>query len=486
MSLEEAKATVEELDKTLILPDGRTITLNDEQYDAVKKIRKWIKDKKSHFFTLAGFAGTGKTTVIKKIIDEYKPQYGVGVSATTHKAKKVIMRTTGKDGLTIHKILGLRPDVDLDDFDPNNPKFNQKGLPTMRDYKLIIIDESSMINKELFNLIKKEINKTRGTQILFMGDPAQIPPVNEKKSVVFFDTNIEKVELTKIMRQKDGNPLLEFYTIIRNNLTVLNNNIIRETTINNIGEGVYFFNNKNAFRDQVLPMFASEEYENDFDYVKILSWRNETVRKSNLIVREHLFGKDAKYIEIGDVLMGYRSISNRFNDHNIIENSADYRVVNIGNYDQNSYGLWGYVVTINEPIDDKHKAYETIFIVDHTNEDNLHNYGEIHDLLVIKAKANKKKWKDYYNFRRENILMTPIQNYRDGSNRPSGKKIVKDIDYGFAITTHKSQGSTYQNVVILENDINVNHIIKERNQIKYVAFTRPTHSAIVLSRLTVN
>ena len=57
-------------DNQLLLPSGKIITFNDEQYEGIQKIRKWLKDKSKTFFTLAGYAGTGKTTVIKKILDE--------------------------------------------------------------------------------------------------------------------------------------------------------------------------------------------------------------------------------------------------------------------------------------------------------------------------------------------------------------------------------------------------------------------------------
>ena len=57
----------------------------------------------------------------------------------------------------------------------------------------------------------------------------------------------------------------------------------------------------------------------------------------------------------------------------------------------------------------------------------------------------------------------------------------KDFDYGYAITAHKSQGSTYQHVFVIESNMDRNRKTKERNQIKYVALSRPVHSATVLT-----
>ena len=61
-------------DNELILPNGKKIVFNDQQYEAIQKINKWLKSDKT-FFTLSGSAGTGKSTIVKKILDNYR--YGV-------------------------------------------------------------------------------------------------------------------------------------------------------------------------------------------------------------------------------------------------------------------------------------------------------------------------------------------------------------------------------------------------------------------------
>ena len=106
----------------LKLPNGKIITFNDQQFEGLQKIKEWLEDDDNTFFTLSGYAGTGKTTIVKKVFEGYYG--GIAVSAPTHKAKKVIVGTTKKEGETLHALLGLRPDVMLDDFNPNDPKFN--------------------------------------------------------------------------------------------------------------------------------------------------------------------------------------------------------------------------------------------------------------------------------------------------------------------------------------------------------------------------
>ncbi len=469
------KKTVKE--NQLLLSTGNIITFNKEQHEGVNKIRAWLKNGPS-FFTLSGFAGTGKTTIIKKILDSY--HRGVVVSAPTHKAKKVISKTTNKTGQTLHGLLGLRPDISLDDFNPNDPTFNPIAIPRITDYNFVIIDEASMINKDLFELVKKKIKGSR-TKVLFMGDPAQIPPVGEKESFVFNYEGGIKHHLTKIERQNLSNPLTHIYTNIRNNLLFSDNGFKRISYINEDGEGVRFFVNKKEFRKEVFEKFSSVKFKNDIDFCKLIMWRNNTVMLSNQIIRKSLFEKTDTLINVGDILMGYRSIVSPNLQYNIIENSADYRVVDVSGLEKNNYGIYGYSTTLREyQLNGKHKDTD-IFIVDTKNKKNIFLYAENHDTLREIAKKNKKRWKDYYWFRGNNVLMTTVDRYANKLYRKSSDIIVKDLDYGYAITGHKSQGSTYTHVFIMEDDINLNPLIKERNQIKYVALTRPTTSATVLT-----
>jgi len=466
-----------ENDNQLLLPNGKLITFNVEQFDGIKKIRNWLNNGQT-FFTLAGYAGTGKSTIIKKILDDY--HWGVVVSAPTHKAKKVIINTTGEDGQTLHALLGLRPDVNLDEFNPNSPVFNPIALPKICDYNFVIIDEASMINQELYDLIQEKTKNSR-TKVLYMGDPAQIPPVGEKESVVFNQTDNEFHWLTKIERQNDTNPLAFIYDALRNNLDRLDGGFQRVTNMNELGEGVIFMVDKKKFRDAIIDRFLSPEFQKDTDYVKVIAWRNETVMASNKIIRTALFGNKTDIIEENDILMAYRSVSSENQRTNLIENSADYRVIEKSDLEENHFDVKGYRVKLREDLAKGHFKYIDVFIVNSEDHDNLHHYAEVHDYFRDMGKSNKKMWGKYYDFRRNNLIMVTVDKFRNGMLRGSSDIIVKDLDYGYAITGHKSQGSTYSHVFVLENDINVNWILKERNQIKYVALTRPSVSATVLT-----
>lgn len=387
---------------------------------------------------------------------------------------------TGKNGQTLHSLLGLRPDVDLDNFNPNDPKFSPIAIPRITDYNFVIIDEASMINLDLYKLIQEKINNTR-TKVLYVGDPAQIPPVGEKESAVFTEATNQRHWLTKIERQNNTNPLAFIYDALRNNLNTLDGGFERRNNVNDLGEGVIFTIDKLEFRKAVLDKFSSEEFKKDTDFCKVIAWRNETVMKSNKVIRTELFGDSTDVVEIGDILMGYRSVSDEEQKFNIIENSADYRVVKKSSIEENQYGIKGFRVQLREDLARGNFKHQDVFIVDINDFDNLHLYAQMHDFFRDMGKSNKKMWNKYYEFRRNNLLMTTIEKYKNGLYRSSQDIIVKDLDYGYAITAHKSQGSTYSHVFVMENDINNNWILKERNQIKYVALTRPSISATVLT-----
>jgi len=482
MGRRKKKIKIEHEDNQLVLTTGKLITFNNEQYDGINKIRTWLKQKDvdNNLFTLAGYAGTGKSTCIKKILDEFRGD--VVVSAPTHKAKKVIMNTTDVDGRTLHSLLGLRPDIDLAEFNPNSPQFSAIADPTIADYDLVIIDEASMINLELYYMILRLTN-TYDVKILFMGDPAQIPPVGEKGGVVFDIETDGFHQLTKIERQNMSNPLTLVYSSLRDNLNKESGGFEIISSINDKGEGILFTDDTVLFKDSILEKYQSDEFKQDSDFAKVIAWKNDTVMGANKSIRNTLFGKGSDVVEIGDILMGYRSVRAANSRYNIIENSEDYRVVAKVDRSENKYGIKGYQVKLRMVMAHGKVKHKEVFIVDIDDFDNLHRYGEFHDhFKEIGIKREEiHSWTKYYAFRRENILMKTIRHFKSGSARNKKEVIVKDMDYGLAITAHKAQGSTYTHVFVMENDMDQNWSVKERNQLKYTSLTRPTTSATVLT-----
>ena len=499
-----SKATLEENQMTL--ENGSVITFNDEQFEALEKLKAWMKSGDT-YFTLSGFAGTGKTTIIRKALDTFLPR-SVAVSAPTHKAKRVIQATTGRTGVTIHSLLNIKPDMDVDNLDPNNLEFardkNTKQLPAISRYSVVIIDEASMMNKGLFTLLLAEAKKY-GTRVIFMGDEAQIPPVGELMSEVFTSPEIKhKAHLQKVERQADSNPLFGVYDAIRDDISSPKDKFDHETKLNDKGEGIFFTPDHETFQAKVIEAFTSQKYDDDPNAFKLITYTNRTgegnVAYWNKIIRAARMPNAKLFIEVGDILMGYKTIG-QGEDINI-ENSADYKIIRRSELITDVRGIQGYKVTLENTFDGE---TTNVFIISRTQE-NLNKYRTKLAELAENAKKNRpiiggKAWIPYFRFRESYVLFGDIMN-EDGT-----VAVVGDINYGYAITAHKSQGSTYETVFIDENNINkydqwneYKHITErkrkklspltkedvdtERNKIKYVALSRPSKSAVVLSNKT--
>jgi len=215
-----------------------TFTLSKDQEVAVKKLQDFLKQNQSQQFLLEGYAGTGKTTILQYILNHHLFHHlDICFSATTNKAVSVMkqMRTifkdTGSSGnrhfKTIHKLLALKRDIQYDgniqwvlqDNTLLRGKSNVKNEKFKRfvDYDVIVIDEVSMINIDMYDKIKNIlVHKNVETKVIWVGDRAQLPPVNEDTSPVF--TTLETTPfyylLTEVKRNQNET-IYDFQSTIR-------------------------------------------------------------------------------------------------------------------------------------------------------------------------------------------------------------------------------------------------------------------------------
>lgn len=165
---------------------------------------------------LIGAAGTGKTYLVKALIRNSNMAYStIGLAAPTHKACRVLAESIGIGNVKVNTLqsdLGLRLNFDVEKFDISNPPFDPKGRIKIGDYKLYIVDESSMINRGLCMFLEKTC-KTNQCKIIYIGDGSQLAPVNEKYSSAF--KGIKVNTLKQVVRQGDDNPISYLLDLLR-------------------------------------------------------------------------------------------------------------------------------------------------------------------------------------------------------------------------------------------------------------------------------
>lgn len=484
----------------LILSEGKAITLNEDQEHALEEMDMWWQTTE-RYFLLVGAAGTGKSTITKHFLNQLpkKLHYdndhkgnqlwrplSICVAAPTHQAKDVIEELSGYPGHTLQRLLGLSPDISVDNFDPEKPEFKQKRTPLIADYDLIILDESSMINKPLFEYIGKSL-KTHAkagyhTKIMFMGDVFQLAPVGETESVVFTtDLITSGAVLTKVERQADGNPLLGVYTAIRQDITSKYGAYKREDLVNEFtGEGLQFLPAR-PFGQKMIELFTSEEYQRDPFYAKVLCWTNKMVAYWNNGLRTKIMeglhpGKPLTKIMVGEVLKAYSGYEGK------TKNSTDYVVTRVeaSAYDCPYPTPQGqtHVVKLRtwavwmKPVGKEGEIFT--HVLNQSHESDVKDYLKAYWGYINAAKKTPSAWAQFFLFRSWVLLMDTIPTSADGKFN-----ITKDLDYGYAQSTHKSQGSTFQNVFIDEVDINSNWNTTDRNKLMYVALSRPRKMAYV-------
>lgn len=436
-----------------------TLNFTNDQLNAYNGLIEFINspyEEKDYKRALVGAAGTGKTYLVKALIKNCRYSYStIGLSAPTHKACRVLHESIGITNIkpnTLQSDLGLRLNFDVDKFDYNNPPFDPKGRIKIGDYKLYIVDEASMINKQLCMFLEKTC-KNNDCKIIYIGDSSQLAPVNEKYSYAF--NNIKLFTLNQIVRQGEDNPISYLLDLLRFDIKHKSFTFLEYITKNRIN-----FNEDNTkgykvctaqeFDNIVYNNFNDEALTNNIDFAKIIGYTNNNVSNWNKFVRNAII-KDANksVITKNDLIISYITIVNQFNEC-IIKNSEEYILKDVVNYVHPKYQLKGFMIRFTAI----HGGYNTtpLFVVDHKDIGNMMLYIKISNELITTAKTantrlRSQKWKEYYDFKENCLLLTNIIS--------SDGKILfsRDLDYGFALTAHKSQGSTFDTTFVDVNDI---------------------------------
>lgn len=241
-----------------------------EQLTAIQKVRAWLEAGEPQVFRLFGFAGVGKTSLAKHLAE------GIGdvaYGAYTGKAARVMQRKGCTGASTIHRMI-YRPVVD-----PKTRKvsFMLNEEAEIRHANLVVVDEVSMVGERI-----GEDLLSFGVQVLVLGDPAQLPPI---EGTGFFTDRTPDVLLTEVHRQSEGSAILDLATRVRQ------------------GEPVEFGGPEDCrvLRRGALSMEECSRHD------QILVGRNATRAVMNQMIRHQVHGRTSMFPQVGDRLICLRN-----------------------------------------------------------------------------------------------------------------------------------------------------------------------------------
>ena len=468
----------------------QNIVFTQGQKIAIEGLSEFIDkpfDESKYIYGLVGPAGVGKTFILKYVIDNCKYTNSViRLCTPTHKACRVFSQAMNNlPTYTFQSTFGFRPNMSLVDFDPNNPAFRPVAEPKLDNIILLIVDEASMLPASVVKYID-DTCRTKKIKIIYCGDDNQLPPPEEHKSTAFYVCN-KMFHLTEIVRQGEDNPVSYLLDLIRNDIRLGTHNSINfiaknrgKEFYNGQGEG-YSIVDSHIFTEIVNNRFIDPSYHKNINKYKLIAYTNSKVSLWNNYIRNIIID-DAQhqFITKDDLMMSYVTLVDEFLSV-IINNSEEYIINDIVNYTDATYGLKGY--SIRFQMVNGGQITKPLFIINHLDKFTILKYIKTLDDLSRDAKmasggTRAAKWKKYYDFK---------NNYLIAQNIIRNDKIVysRDLDYGFALTSHKSQGSTYENVFVDATDIIFSSTeqpygnIDETLRRLYVACSRTSNELII-------
>ena len=328
------------------------------------------------YTVIAGAAGCGKTTLVKFIIDALNiPEDQVVYIAYTGRASLILRRKGCENSITAHKLLYHAKEKPDGTYEFKPKKYLE------HDYKIIVLDECSMLPQEMFELLI-----SHKVHVLALGDNHQLPPVSGDSKIL----DNPHVVLDEVVRQALDSPIIRLSVDIRN------------------GKWIEYGGPKEC---RVMPVDrVSDKLLLGAD--QILCGKNITRHCLNERLRKIKFGEQYTKEPIdGDKVICLK------NDWSVIGSDAD-PLVN---------GMLGTVSNIK--LHDS-KLYKPEMIADFTSDNDGVYYGLHMDHKIFTDKeptVNKDNW-----------MMYP-KNAR-----------AHEFDYGYAVTTHKFQGSEAEKVVVYD------------------------------------
>jgi nucleoside-triphosphatase THEP1 len=435
-----------------------TIELTKSQDLALTAITEFINgSRKDKYFVLTGYAGTGKSFLIKQIV-KYLKENGISYicASPTNKASKNLKSMGIDEVTTVAKLLNQVPQLNEEEGkevfvtkDNNNVTANQIDIA---DYRVVLIDEYSMINKDTFEQIQYKLLLAPRTKIIFVGDSAQLPPVKEDLPAV------------QVAMEKYGYPSANLSEVMRydGEIAKVAEAIRTEPKydrqfypFNEVTDGTIEVLSPMDWCYKAIDMFQQGQELNNLDYCRIIAYTNKTCDKANQIIRGNLFpDADLPFVK-GDKLitrkplMRLNPLSKSRDDQWMvaIQTSEELEVINDCSIEP--YNIPFTTESVN--------VYKFKVLTEDYLQITCNVPTEESQKLIEKKLAEYKKAKNWYMF--YNLL-----------------KSFDNVTYPYALTCHKAQGSGYEFIFIDALDMKK---CEFKQKMMYTALTRAKKQAFI-------
>ncbi len=403
-----------------------TYELTADQKNADSLIKDWYYNSTRQVFVLAGYAGTGKSTLLKYSITETLgliPDQSVAFVTPTGKAATVLIRQ-GISATTLHRLI-YQSITQETEIEVNGKKIKIEKLSFKRrenidkSIKLIVLDEASMVSDDvMYDLLQF------GVKMIICGDNAQLPPVEG------LNTYLKEPDFTlrQIVRQQLDNPIIKLSQMAREGIYI---------PYGRYGDSVSVLNKR---------FFTGEKRRHCLTTAdQIICGINKTRTAINNEIRSML--NRGPFPESGDKLI----CTTLNNWEQFIDSDFRFNLVN------------GIIGTVYNPFYDSSTGIGFMqFKVDFLDE--LCPEALPFDTGIFTDGRYIYKHGDYF------------ASY-DEDGEPSGAYTLNRFEYGYCISCHKAQGSEFDNTVIFDES----YAFKEdRNRWLYTAITRTKKKLLLL------
>ncbi len=434
------------------------INLTNDQRNAVERLYAFLESDE-RVFILQGYAGSGKTTLLKGIVEYLQSlEMKYQLMAPTGRAAKVINQKTGFESTTIHKgIYSFEELLEIKQSDDENDvsflyQYKIRNNTEVYD-SVLLVDEASMVSDilsqgEFFrfgsgHLLRDLIayarieEATTTSQIIFIGDPAQLPPIGMTFSPALetkylnesYKISVSQAEMKEVKRQDANNGILLSATKIRQCLTsgYFNDFDLRENNLD-------IFNP--AYQDYL------ETYKSQREHKIIICYKNKTALDLNQAIRRDKFGDDLPIQASDTVIIGgnnYRLgiMNGEFavvSDASLAVESREVRFYDKGGKTQSVILTWRSISLV---LPDENNQPKTIngFILEN------YLYGDNY----LKPEEQRALYVDFKN--RNPKLKKGTEEFKEAIINDNYFNCIL-LKYGYAVTCHKAQGGEWANAFV--------------------------------------